>query len=92
MLYKPKTVQNMKRESGSDICYINGNITVLIFNINFPLTCPQNSILTSTAFLKQTVLKWICLQAHFPFPRKVSDLFKGREVILKNRCVNLGEK
>lgn len=33
-------VQNMKRDSGFNICYINGNITVLIFNISFPFYVP----------------------------------------------------
>lgn len=54
MLYKLKMVQNMERDSGSNICYINGNITVLIFAWTSPLCAHETPFLHQLQFS----IKW----------------------------------
>lgn len=44
---------NMKRDSGSNIWYINGTITALIFNINFPLYVHKTPFLHQLYFISK---------------------------------------
>lgn len=85
-------IPSMKRDSGSNIGYINENITVLHLQYQLVSLLPQNSILTITVTLnslKNTEIHLLTSPSLLPPSSKCQSFTKAKELL---RCGNLGEK
>lgn len=81
----------MKRDSGWNMCYINGNTTMLIFNLNLPIYVPTklHSYINCNSYLSCTEM---CLLTS-PSPAPVLSLwaFQGQRSHIAQQNCKLGQ-